>query len=390
MIHFRSANRFMLTLTLLVGGIACADMIVAAPPPPRIVSQVAKLDITGLQGRPTAVTAMAASEASGLICIGTQDDRLHLIDVKTLKIVAQTAGHRDRIRSVCFSPDGQQVVSVGNDGRLQVWKISSAGLNRAISTSEVRPATTISRTQTMDRTPALARVAFSPSGENIIAVGFTKKIYVLGRNGNPSGRLACSNMDLRAVTHDSQGRLIVAGQGGAVHVYSDDQMIPVGINTSASRLHDHDHEICRCQTNPGSINDVASLPGNGRIVCVCDEGIVSQYDSAGNEVDGRVGISKGRLFAVEPLNSHTVAVAGSDDTIRIVDLAERRITESLVGHRGSIVDLAIVDGKLISAGFDATIRVWRPSAIVTSEEPESKVAQRPSTPLSKSPQRSGL
>lgn len=391
MSYFRPAKWLWLILVAgigLTGSPARADdgnrqsLDPSATPPS--ATQIAKIDVVDPAGRPTAVTAMDVSGQSGLICVGTESNQLQLIDVQSRQTVATSKAHRDRIRSVCFSPNGKQIVSVGNDGRLITWKISTGRVDPTtrqrgdldgiqVSSSAVR----LEPIQTIDQTPALAKAAFSPNAGNIVAVGFTKQIYVLGRNGNPSGRLACSHMDLRALTYDDAGRLIVAGRGGAVHVYQRDEMTPVQVGTAPRPLVKDDFTICRCQTNPGSINDITRLPSDGRIVCVCDEGIVSQYDSVGNEVDGRIKIGKGRLFAVAAIDSNTVAVAGSDDLIRLIDLSSRRVTGTLAGHRGSVVDLAIIDGQLISAGFDATIRFWQTPTSTHGVTREPKVAIKP-------------
>lgn len=360
----------MLTATAAILG--TADFVEAASP---TGSQIHRIDLTDIDGRPAAITAMAVSPSAGWICVGTADDRLQLIDAASMEIAGAIVAHRDRIRSVCFSPDGDRIASVGNDGQLIVWAVDKIrGLRRV---------------QVIGQTPSLARVAFSPDGGRIIAVGFTNAVYVLGRNGNASGQMTCSHTDMRGLTHDVHGRLIVAGRagragrggGGAVHVFDRDGTDPprpsesfakpsmprltnislpsgaaVGLDAGSDV---GDHEIRQCRTNPGTINDVATLPSDGRLVCVCDRGIVSQYDGAGNAVDIRLRIGTGRLFAVEPIDSHRVAVAGSDDVIRVVDLSSRRLTQSLRGHHGSVVDLAMMDGRLISAGYDATVRTWR-------------------------------
>jgi WD40 repeat protein len=66
------------------------------------------------------------------------------------------------------------------------------------------------------------------------------------------------------------------------------------------------------------------------------------------------------VFAAVFLNDQTLATAGSDDRIRIWDLATRTVTKELVGHTGSVASLAC-DGTgtlLVSGSYDTTLRIW--------------------------------
>lgn len=53
-----------------------------------------------------------------------------------------------------------------------------------------------------------------------------------------------------------------------------------------------------------------------------------------------------------------LATAGSDNTIRLWDLKERRLLQRLEGHTGSVATLACEGDVLVSGSFDTTVRVW--------------------------------
>ena len=318
-----------------------------------------RLDLFDRGGAPTAITAMAVDPRRGLIVVGTEDDNLQWIDAASMQTIGRIRGHRDRIRHLCFSPDGDRVASVGNDGCLQIWRVD-----------EIDGAARLQRGQLISGTPALARVAFEPTASGagtsrLIAVGFTEQIFRLGRNGSSTRPLRCEHGDLRAVAHDSRGRMFVGGRGGTVHVYPGQTQRTVAVSMKSRS----GGEQSRCQTNSGAINDLAVMPSSGGVVCVCDHGTVAWYDTDDNRVTTRIAIGCGRLFAIEPIDSHRVAVAGSDDTIRIVDFSREKVTRKLKGHHGSVVDLAMIRGRLVSAGYDATVRVW---SDVGDSDPEER------------------
>jgi len=83
------------------------------------------------------------------------------------------------------------------------------------------------------------------------------------------------------------------------------------------------------------------------------------------------------MMAVAFVGPNRLATGGSDDVIRIWDLVARQEVERLSGHTGSVMALAYRGGTLVSAGFDATVRVWRPRINASSESrtPKTRVGK---------------
>ena len=53
-----------------------------------------------------------------------------------------------------------------------------------------------------------------------------------------------------------------------------------------------------------------------------------------------------------------LAAAGSDNLVRLWDVARQEELGLLTGHTGSIAALECHDKVLISAGYDTTVRIW--------------------------------
>ncbi|MEM9826620.1 MAG: hypothetical protein AAF958_08525 [Planctomycetota bacterium] len=280
-----------------------------------------KIVIRDSEGSPRPVLAMDLDADRGLLCVAAADSRLRFFDAGTLQSMGNVAAHRDRIRCVRFSPDGRRLASVGNDGMLLIWNVGE----------------TISIRQRMEGTPALACVDFDRSGEQLVAGGFGKQLYVLG--SPRSVRIQCERGDLRAIAH-LDGRILAGGRHGWLHAFENRR------------------ELLERKINPGSINAIIPLRGTPRTVSVCDGGAVVVYDFDTDQILHRIDLGVGRLFSVVAISSDRVAVAGSDDQIRIVDLSEEKTIANLSGHSGSVSSLVTMDGTLISAGYDATVRRW--------------------------------
>jgi WD40 repeat protein len=65
-------------------------------------------------------------------------------------------------------------------------------------------------------------------------------------------------------------------------------------------------------------------------------------------------------LAVSP-DGATLACAGMDGAVKLLDLSTRRERASLKGHTGRVLSLAFSeDGKLLVSGSaDQTVRLWR-------------------------------
>ncbi|WNG94321.1 TIR domain-containing protein [Mycobacterium sp. ITM-2016-00318] len=101
------------------------------------------------------------------------DGTVRLWDVKTFRPVGEPRRHGERVNSVAFSPDGNRIVSGGNEGdntgSVRLWDAN---------TGELVAATTIGEAQRI-----VWAVAFSPDGRQVAAAGVDGFIEVLDADG---------------------------------------------------------------------------------------------------------------------------------------------------------------------------------------------------------------
>ncbi len=293
--------------------------------------------LKGETDAPVVVTAIAADPRGQWLAAAGDDHVIRILHPSTFQVVHQLAGHRDVIRTLAFDPSGDRLVSAGNDGQLILWD-----RNEAFAVQ-----------QKMAGTPALARVRFAPDAREMAAVGFNNEIYLIGRRNRERSVLHCHCNDLRAVAYrDDNGVIAVAGRSGDLHLFDANS----GTLASEHSLHQ------------GRIHDIVFHRQSDLAVCVGEDGNVTVFDSDTRKLKHRIDVTPGKLFAAVVLSRHWVAVAGSDNVIRIVDTNEGRIVQTLEGHHGSITTLAATDNVLFSGGFDATLRRWMISEIGPGEQ----------------------
>ncbi len=283
------------------------------------------------------VTAIASDPRGKYVAVAGDDHAIRILDPDTMRVVKTLTSHRDLIRTLAFDPEGNRLVSAGNDGQLIVWN-----RDRDFKIS-----------QRMQGTPALACVRFAPDGNELAAVGFDNKVFIVAKASSSNPSFQCDCKDLRAVAYRDDNRLLaVAGRSGDLHLF----------DPATGKL------VFEKNIHRARIHDVEFHRDSDIVVSVAEDGMMVVFDTRRGEVMKRIRVSTGKLFAVSILDSTHVAVAGSDNVVRVVDTSEGAVVRRLEGHNGSIPTLAFHSGRLFSGGYDATFRRWSVDKITKSEE----------------------
>lgn len=293
-----------------------------------VESQIIRLKAVSSDFGRTIVRAIAADPRGELIAVAGDDHAIRIMETARLEVLATLQGHTDMIQTLDFDPAGNRLVSAGNDGQLFIWnRDADFGVGQRIQ-----------------GTPALACVRFSPDGREIAAVGFENKVYLIGQTRTPDQPEAeCDCTDLRAVDYSGDGKLLaVAGRSGDLHLF----------DRATNKLID-DYQI-----HTGRIHDLKFNGLSPVIVTAGEDGYVVMFDTDVRKPIGRIAVTTGKLFSVCILDRQHLAVAGSDNMIRIVNVTLGRVVQLLSGHTGSIAALASSGDALFSGGFDATLRRW--------------------------------
>ncbi|MEM6687957.1 MAG: hypothetical protein AAF664_00930 [Planctomycetota bacterium] len=297
------------------------------------------ISLRGDDGQAVVPHAAAISPSGKVIAVGLSDQTIELWRTNLLKPLGVLGSHRDRIRSLAFSPDGRWLVSAGNDGQLKVWDIAATRVNEQYALSH-----------------AVSQVQFMPDSATILAIGFASHLDVLGPSRN-NVELQCTSSDLRALAAHPNGReAIVAGRDGVIQVFDiEDQRL-----------------IAKQKVHSKRIRDVAiRVDDDGvRVWSVGEDGTVAITETSSLRTLSKRRVSPGQLFALTLLPDGRAAVAGSDDTIRIIDKDGEKVIGHLHGHVGSVTQILASGEHLYSFGFDATFRRWHLSGMEKVQQPD--------------------
>ncbi len=275
------------------------------------------------------VVAVALDPSGRQVAIAGDDHVIRIWDLQRRQRIRYLVGHTDWVRSLCYAPDGGQLASAGNDGRILVWQDGSS-----------RPSRELLRCD-----HGLSALAFRPGTSQLASVGFQEPLRLFdAATGVPGRQLKCPCIDMRAIAFSPRGDLVAGGgRNGKIRIWDV---------ATGDVLRD---EVAHRQR----IRDL-SFSLDGQRLASCGEDRRVRVAS----IDGRSEImlppAGCKVMAVAFLGNNRLAIGGSDNAIRIWDLATQQEVERLTGHTGSVMALAYRGGTLVSAGFDATVRVWGP------------------------------
>lgn len=302
-----------------------------------------RMDSRHPEGRPTVITALASDRQGRLLAVAGDDRVIRVFELETLAPVTSLVGHHDLIRGLDFDAAGERLASAGNDGQILIWSCRHWG----------------DAPQRYGVGPAIADVRFSPSADRVATVGFDDRLRIFRLDGGAAAGDAsiwgCGCHDLRTVAYRPDGRLVVvAGRSGEIELFD-----LAGDRPIAAERPDADASSAgRYPLHRRRIRGVGFRPDGKTLITAGEDGVVCRFDTEARQEISRSRVTRGRLFALAIIDDSYIAVAGSDNAVRIFDTDIDRVIHEFSGHTGSVAALAAGQGWLFSGGYDATLRRW--------------------------------
>ncbi|GJJ68048.1 protein transport protein SEC13 [Entomortierella parvispora] len=272
---------------------------------------------------------------------GNVDRTVGHLDVQTGAFVTSLSGHTDWVRSVAFSPSGNQIASCSDDGTVRLWNAQTGALVTCLT----------------DRADKISSVAFSPRGDKIVSGGSDRTVRLWdAQTGALLISLSGHTDEVKSVAFSPSGDQIAScSDDGTVRLWD--------AQTGA---------LVTCLSgHTGWVNSVAFSPSGRQIASGSDDRTVRLLDAQNGAVFTCLsGHTNDVLSMAFSPSGHQIASCSRDKTVRLWDTQTGALVASLSGHTEWVNSVAFSPSghHIASCSHDGTVRLWdaQTGAIVTS------------------------
>jgi WD40 repeat protein len=162
-------------------------------------------------GEDEKVYTIALSPNCRVIASGGSDRKVRLWDIETGKVIAKWTGHSDIVWRVCWSTDGEHLVSGSNNGMVRVWDV--AGRSKAVGSINLRAGHNDVTVTAVMYSPDMTMIATSRLNDHAIRIWASETCKLLstvtGKHKDVVFSLAWTSDQKKLISGSQKGQIRV-------------------------------------------------------------------------------------------------------------------------------------------------------------------------------------
>ncbi|WP_337885392.1 AAA-like domain-containing protein [Fischerella thermalis] len=237
-------------------------------------------------------------------------------------------GYNDAVRSVNFSPNGQNIVTASEDNTVKLWSIDGREIKKFTAPNQI-----------------FISAIFSPDSKMIAAISANNTVKIWGLDGREIITFQGHNEEefVSSICFTPDGKLIAApSQDNTVKLWN--------IKGQAIKILKGHHD---------SVWSISCSPDNKTLVTADQEGVVKIWSIDGQEIKTFKASDKSIFGVSFSPDGKAIATAGGDSTVTLWSLDGREL--KIIGRHENYVNSVSFspDGQtIVSASADKTVKLW--------------------------------
>ncbi len=297
--------------------------------------------------------SLALSPNGAFLAAGQRDGSIVIVDTATrMPVGAPLSGHEGGVEDLEFSPDGNRLVSSGDDGTIRLWPVKDGfvGAGEVVARFE----------------DVVWGVTFDHVGRRIASVGEDGSVRLWNADtaAQIGAPLANRTGDFLSVAFSPDGAGLMVGNGEG-QIWGWDIASGKPIMQPILGVHSSD------------VWELVFSPAGDRIATASSDGTSALVSYPEGKVVGHAFAPEDGIQSVEALPDGSGLVGGgADGRVRVWDFHQgATMAVSAVGHDRPITEIALsADGHLMATlGGDQAVRLWMLSKPI-SPDVERRVA----------------
>ncbi|MDJ0593713.1 MAG: trypsin-like peptidase domain-containing protein [Pleurocapsa sp. MO_226.B13] len=277
------------------------------------------------------IRSVAITPNGQTIVTGGEDDRLKIWNGVTGKLEKTLPGHEGGVKAVAISADGRTIVSGGEDNQVKIWNGYTGNLERTLTGHEEQ----------------VNSVAINLNGDIIVSGGGDRRVRVWNRyTGNLERTLEGHEEEIKSVAISADGNTIVSG--------GQDKQVKIW-NWRSWELRNAKEE------HEEEVRTVAISPDGNTIVSGSGDRTIKIWDAMGNLQHTLRGHSS-KVDSVAISSDGQSIISGSRDrTIKIWNLQTKALEQNLTTDRSDEINSIAASANnqiVVSGGTDSTLAIW--------------------------------